>query len=103
MADLPRININKLRSAFTFVSLWIALLEVPLIVQNAELSGLITDPSGLAAPGARVVVQSTDTGGTRTVSSNQHGEYSVPARLPVPYNITVEATALKPFARTALS
>src|SRR5580692_7145684 len=71
----------------------IALLSVaPLLAQNAELSGLITDPSGLAVPRANVVVQSADTGGTRTVSSNQQGEYSVPALLPGPYNITTEAT-----------
>ena len=54
----------------------------PLLAQNAELSGLITDPSGLAVPSARVVVQSADTAATRTVSSNQQGEYSVPALLP---------------------
>jgi hypothetical protein len=68
--------------AFTRVYLWLTFLVVPLMAQNAELSGLITDPSGLAVPGAQVVVQSADTGGGRTVSSNQQGEYSVPALLP---------------------
>src|SRR5260370_2878834 len=71
------------------------LAAAPLIAQNAELSGLVTDPSGLAVPGARVVVQSADTGATRTVSSNQQGEYSVPALLPGPYTITVEANGFK--------
>jgi Carboxypeptidase regulatory-like domain/TonB dependent receptor len=71
------------------------LAAAPLLAQNAELSGLITDPSGLAVPGARVVVQSADTGASRTVSSNQRGEYSVPALLPGPYNITIEATGFK--------
>jgi Carboxypeptidase regulatory-like domain/TonB dependent receptor len=58
-------------------------------------AGLITDPAGLSVPGARVVVQSEDTTATRTVSSNQQGEYSVPALLPGPYNITVEANGFK--------
>ena len=40
-------------------------------------------------------MQSADTGATRTVSSNQQGEYSVPALLPGPYNITVEANGFK--------
>lgn len=71
------------------------LAAAPLLAQNAELSGLITDPSGLAVPGARVVVQSADTGASRTVSSNQRGEYSVPALLPGPYNITIDATGFK--------
>jgi len=77
------------------VYLRLTLLVVPLMAQNAELSGLITDPSGLAVPGARVIVKSADTGGTRTVSSNQQGEYSVPALLPGPYNITIEANGFK--------
>src|SRR6266566_3971004 len=71
------------------------LAAAPLLAQNAELSGLITDPSSLAVPGARVVVQSADTGATRMVSSNQQGEYSVPALLPGPYNITIEANGFK--------
>src|SRR5271166_6666320 len=74
----------------------IALLSVaPLLGQNAEISGLITDPSGLAVPSAKIVVQGADTGATRTLSSNQQGEYSVPALLPGPYNITVEATGFQ--------
>src|ERR1700683_4871978 len=80
------------RLAFVVTAL---LAAVPLLAQNAELSGLITDPSGLAVPGARVVVQSADTGASRTVSSNQQGEYSVPALLPGPYNITIEANGFK--------
>jgi hypothetical protein len=80
------------RLAFVITAL---LAAAPLLAQNAELSGLITDPGGLAVPGARVVVQSADTGATRTVSSNQQGEYSVPALLPGPYNITIEANGFK--------
>jgi hypothetical protein len=80
------------RPALICVYLW---LTIPLLAQNAELSGLITDPSGLAVPNARVVVQSADTDATRTVSSNGQGEYSVPALLPGPYNITIEANGFK--------
>src|SRR5580658_2949098 len=80
------------RHAFVITAL---LAAAPLLAQNAELSGLVTDPSGLAVPGARVVVQSADTDATRTVSSNQQGEYSVPALLPGPYNITVQANGFK--------
>jgi hypothetical protein len=42
-----------------------------------------------------VIVQSADTTTTRTVTSNQRGEYSVPALLPGPLNITVEANGFK--------
>src|SRR3984885_912473 len=67
----------------------------PLLAQNAELSGLVSDPSGLAVPGAKVVVQSANTGATRTVSSNGQGEYSAPALLPGAYNLTVDANGFK--------
>jgi Carboxypeptidase regulatory-like domain len=80
------------RLAFVITAL---LAAAPLFAQNAELSGLITDPASLAVPRARVVVQSADTGATRTVASNQRGEYSVPALLPGPYNITIEANGFK--------
>jgi hypothetical protein len=80
-----------LRGAVAFALLSTA----PLLAQNAELSGQITDPTSLAVPNARVVVRSADTGATRAISSNQQGEYSVPALLPGPYNITVEATGFK--------
>ena len=89
------LNTDQLRSTFISVCLWLTLLVAPLTAQNAGLSGLITDPAGLVVPGARVLVQSADTGGTRTVSSNQRGEYSVPALLPGPYNITIEANGFK--------
>jgi Carboxypeptidase regulatory-like domain/TonB dependent receptor len=81
----------RLRSAVAF-----ALLCVPnLLAQNAELSGLISDPSGLPVPGAKVTAGNPDTGATRTVSSNQQGEYSVPALIPGPYNVMVEANGFK--------
>ena len=74
----------------------IALVAIaPLLAQNAQLSGLISDPSGLAVPGARVVVQSVETGATRAVSSNQQGEYSASALLPGRYNISVKADGFK--------
>ena len=66
-----------------------------MLAQNAELSGLISDPSGSAVPGAKVVVQSSGTAATRAVSSNGRGEYSVPALLPGPYDVTVEANGFK--------
>ena len=52
------------------------LLVLPLFAQNAELSGLITDPSGLPVPNVKVTVQGEATGVTRAVISNQEGLYS---------------------------
>ena len=78
-------------------------LTVPLLAQNAALSGLITDPSGLAVQGARISVENSNTAGTRAVSSNTQGEYSVPALLPGSYNITVEANGFKTIHQNGLT
>jgi hypothetical protein len=78
------------------------LAAAPLLAQNAEISGLISDPSKLAVANARLVVQSADNGATRSVVSNQQGEYSVPALPPGPYNITVEATGFKTIHQTGV-
>ena len=71
------------------------LAATPLLAQNAELSGFISDPSGLAVPNARVTVQSAETGGTHGVLSNHLGEYSVAALPPGGYNLTVEAARFR--------
>src|SRR5580704_15891602 len=79
------------------IVLFIAALPAvaPLLAQNAELSGVVSDPSGRAVPGAKVAVQSAETDATRTVSANGQGEYSAPALLPGAYNVTVEANGFK--------
>lgn len=72
------------------------LLAAPLLLaQNADLSGLITDPAHLVVPGAQVLVSSVATAAARTVLSDQQGFYSVPALMPGRYNITVEANGFK--------
>jgi len=83
------------RPAFICVYLWLTLLAVSAVAQNAELSGLISDPSGLAVPGAKVLVQSASTSATRAATSNGQGEYSLPGLLPGAYNITVDANGFK--------
>ena len=92
IVSFPRRVGERLRRSGLLRLCW---LHLPCSRRTPRLSGLISDPSGLAVAGARVVVQSADTGATRTVSSNQQGEYSVPALLPGPYNITVEANGFK--------
>jgi hypothetical protein len=72
-----------------------ALLTTPLLAQNAEISGRISDPSGLPIPSATVNVQNRETGANRRAFSNQQGLYSVPALLPGSYDLTVEAAGFK--------
>jgi hypothetical protein len=71
------------------------LAAAPIFAQNAEISGRVSDPSNLPVPNARMIVQSATTGVSRSVSSNQQGEYSLPALLPGAYGISVEAAGFK--------
>jgi len=70
----------------------VALFAAPLFAQTAELSGIISDPSGLPVPNATVNLQNSQTGAIRRVTSNQQGLYSAPALAPGSYDVSVEAT-----------
>ncbi|MDQ2950511.1 MAG: carboxypeptidase-like regulatory domain-containing protein, partial [Acidobacteriota bacterium] len=78
------------------LTLLIALVSVPGWSQTtATIVGTITDSSGAVAPNVSITVVSTDTGLTRTTTSNQGGNYVLPL-LPVGhYSITAEATGFK--------
>jgi Carboxypeptidase regulatory-like domain/TonB-dependent Receptor Plug Domain len=53
-------------------------IGVPLYAQvSAAISGRVTDPSGAAIPGATVTVKSLETGASRTVTTNDSGDYTV--------------------------
>jgi hypothetical protein len=66
-----------------------------LFAQNADLSGIILDPSRLAVANAQVLVENASTGAKRTVLSSQQGVYSIPALPPGRYNLTVDADGFK--------
>jgi hypothetical protein len=72
-----------------------AFVTAPLLAQTAELSGIISDPSGLVVPNAKVTAKGQATGVDRELTSNQQGFYSIPALPPGSYDITVEATGFK--------
>jgi hypothetical protein len=94
-------TLKKLRGTLPDRCALSVLFAAPLAAQNAELSGLITDPAGLAVPAAKVTVQSADTGAVRTLASNQQavlGNWSMDsiiyARSAPPLNVV---TGLDPF------
>jgi Carboxypeptidase regulatory-like domain/TonB dependent receptor len=78
----------------------LALVPISLIAQTAELSGIISDPSGLAVPNAKVTMKGEATGVTREVTSNQEGLYSFPALAPGSYDLTIEATGFRSIRQT---
>jgi hypothetical protein len=60
-------------------------------VSGATLSGIVTDPTGALVPNATITIRNTDTGATRTVTSNSEGFYSAPNLLPGNYEVKISA------------
>ena len=55
----------------------------------ATINGTVTDPSGQAVVGAKIVVTNLTNGQSRTVTTNQDGMYVVPSLNPATYTVTV--------------
>ena len=60
-------------------------------VNGGSIQGSITDASGAVVPGANVVILSTDTGFTKSLTTDNAGYYSVGPLNPGNYTVTVTA------------
>jgi len=69
---------------------------------TAQLTGVVTDPTGAIIPGAQVGVINVDTNVARTTNSNESGYYAVPFLPPGNYRITVRKEGFKPITRSGL-
>ena len=80
-------------TVLVFISTFIVHLAIPqtAFAQSAQLSGVITDPSGGRIANASVTVLNKDTGIERQADSNQDGYYAVPLLQIGKYMVTVKA------------
>ncbi|MBI1792083.1 MAG: carboxypeptidase regulatory-like domain-containing protein [Acidobacteria bacterium] len=89
----------------SYQRLWAALLGSLLLLSvgalaqsdNANVNGVITDPSSSAVPNAKVILRNQGTGLTREAMTNMSGVYSIPTIPPGLYTFTVEAAGFKKF------
>jgi hypothetical protein len=80
------------------------LLAIPAVAQvtTATLYGLVRDPSGSMLPGATVTITQEQTGGVRTTTTNDSGEFVVSA-LPVgTYEVKIELSGFKALVHRGL-
>lgn len=63
---------------------------------TAELRGQITDSAGAAIVGASVTLTDAGKGTTRTVTTDENGNYVILSLLPSTYNLKVEAAGFAP-------
>ena len=89
---------GKLVSLLFFVAVWVIGQGLtPLRAQTSfgTIVGTVTDPTGAGVPGATVIVTNADTGLSRTLETNDVGDYRVPSLLPAIYEIAVEHSGFK--------
>src|SRR5689334_14912098 len=70
--------------------------------QSAQITGLISDPSGTAVPAARVSVQNTATGITAQTLTNEQGYYTVSHLNPGDYDLNVVKQGFKSASRPGI-
>lgn len=81
------------------------LLCTPLFSQGnaGRILGVVTDQQGGAVPAATITITDTQRASTRTVTSDDAGEFNAPNLLPGMYSVKAEATGFKPTELTALT
>lgn len=70
--------------------------------ENAELSGVVTDPTGAVVSGAKVIVTNSATGEVRTGITNGAGLYDFPAMRIGAYSLKVTASGFEAYEKTGI-
>ena len=69
---------------------------------NATISGMVTDPSGTAVPGAQLTLYSTTRGSLAKATSGPDGLYSFPNVLPGTYELRASAKGFGEYVQTGI-
>ena len=69
---------------------------------NGRILGSVTDQSGAIVPNAKVTITDTERNISRTLTTNESGEYVAPNLQPGLYKITAEAPSFKKVERPAI-
>jgi len=95
---------DELRTAASWLLLTtftLLLFSVSALAQSTtgRILGTLTDPSGAAVAGATVVVTDVQRGTSRTMTTDESGDYAAPDLQPGTYKIHVEARGFKSVER----
>lgn len=93
--------VNFRSSRFTSLLL-LAPISLHAQVVGGSISGLVTDISGAAVTGARVVIRNTETGTERTLTTGSNGRYSAPSLSVGRYEVIVTRDGLSSQKRSGV-
>ncbi len=79
-----------------------ATLPLSAQIDNGNITGRVTDPSGAAIAGAQVTLTQTETNFETPAVTNQDGIYRALNLKPGPYRITIVATGFKKLVRESV-
>lgn len=85
---------------FSFI---ILLTVLPGIAQQASISGVVSDSSGLALPAATVTIKSVETGSVRTLITDEAGRYSAPGLGVGQYQVTAAKEGFTQSQKTGIT
>src|SRR5579884_3059010 len=88
---------NAVCCFFMLATFLVLLLPASLgqTITTADAVGVVTDTTGGVVPNATVSIKSLDSGETRTVTTNDQGQYRFPLLKPGDYTISATAKGLK--------
>src|ERR1044072_6168911 len=91
---------NLVSSRHAILLAIVTLLAVSLAFaqsDNANVGGVVTDPSGSAVPNAKITLTNQATGQARTATTNESGVYQIPTVPPGMYTLSIEVAGFKKY------
>ena len=82
--------------------LWLGCCAGVFAQATSQISGTVTDASGAVVAGAQITATQTDTGVTRTATSDASGVYALPSLPLGPYRMEVKKEGFTTFVQTGI-
>ncbi|MEP7037990.1 MAG: carboxypeptidase-like regulatory domain-containing protein, partial [Acidobacteriota bacterium] len=94
-------SIKKLMFAALLMLAFLTLTDISIFAQQitATLTGEVRDQAGAVVPGATVTATSSDTGLSKTSTTGDNGNYTIPFLPPGTYNVTFVKTGFADVTR----
>jgi len=73
-----------------------------LLAQDATVTGIVTDPAAAVVPGVSIKLRNTDTNITRSIQTNQEGNYAITNLPPGKYELAAEVQGFHGYRQSGI-